>query len=242
MSRPRLLDLYCKAGGTSMGYHQAGFDVTGVDIEPQKHYPFRFVQADALEYVAAHGHEYAAIAASPPCQGYSRMRHLPWLKDRVYPLLIEPTRAALHATGKPFVIENVEGAPLENAITLCGTMFGLKMYRHRVFETSFFLLAPPHAKHRVTIGSGHMLNDRANASADGWVSLPSKGRGSPLNGLRGNGDELTVAGHFSGMELARQAMGIDWMNRAELSQAIPPVYTRFIGDALRAHIAYQEAA
>ncbi len=242
MSRPRLLDLFCKAGGASMGYHRAGFDVTGVDIEPQKHYPFTFVQADALEYVAAHGHEYAAIVASPPCQGYSRMRHLPWLKDRVYPLLIEPTRDALIATGRPWVIENVEGAPLQDAITLCGTMFGLKMYRHRVFETSFFLLAPPHAKHRVTIGRGRMLNDRAGANPDGWVSLPSKGRGSPLNGLRGNGEFITVAGHFSGIALARQAMGIDWMNRDELSQAIPPVYTEFVGAALLAHLAYQAAA
>jgi 23S rRNA G2069 N7-methylase RlmK/C1962 C5-methylase RlmI len=101
MSAPRLLDLFCKAGGAGMGYHRAGFDVVGVDHEPQPRYPFAFVQADALEYLAAHGHEYDAIHASPPCQGYSRLRHLPWLKGREWPLLIEPCRALLVQAGRP---------------------------------------------------------------------------------------------------------------------------------------------
>lgn len=234
MTKPRLLDLFCGAGGAARGYQMAGFHVTGVDLKPQPRYAGdAFIQGDALAYVKAHGHEYDAIHASPPCQGYSRMRHLPWLKDRVYPLLIPATRAALVATGRPFVIENVAGAPLENYAMLCGTMFGLKVYRHRLFETSFFLLCPPHAKHREVIGSGRMLNDRQNASANGWVSLPSKGH---RNGLRRSDDVIVAAGHFGGVAAARAAMGIDWMTRDELSQAIPPSYTLFIGAALLRHL------
>jgi DNA (cytosine-5)-methyltransferase 1 len=230
--RPRLLDLFCGAGGGSMGFHRAGFEVTGVDIRPQKNFPFRFVLADALDYVTAHGRAYDVIAASPPCQGYSRMRHLPWLKDKEYPLLIDRTREALEATGVPWIIENVEDAPLRNGVTLCGTMFGLRVYRHRKFESSLLLLQPPHRKHTVVIGSGRLLHDRANPNADGYVSLPSKG--SPLNGLRGTGDRHVVAGHFSNVRAAMAAMGIDWeMTRDEIAQAIPPAYTEFLGLQLR---------
>ena len=239
MDRPQLLDLFCGAGGCAMGYHLAGFDVTGVDLAPQKRYPFAFVQADALDYLAAHGHEYDAIHASPPCQGYSRMRHLPWLKGREYPLLIAPTRALLERVGRPWVIENVEDAPLVG-INLCGTMFGLKVYRHRRFETSFFLLQPPHAKHREVIGRGRMLNDRAQASASGWVSLPSKGT---LNRAQDPDGMLSVGGHnFPGGGAAGRAMGIDWMARNELAQAIPPAYTEFIGRALLRHLEAERAA
>jgi DNA (cytosine-5)-methyltransferase 1 len=204
--RPRLLDLFSGAGGASYGYMLAGFHVTGVDIRPQPRYRGDvFIQADALEYVAAHGHEYDCIAASPPCQGYSRMRHLPWLKGRTYPMLIEATRAALQATGKPYIIENVEGAPLENAVMLCGTMFGLKVYRHRLFETSFFVLSFPHTKHQEVIGHGRMLNDRERGNVNGFISLIGK-------------DERAAA-----------AVGIDWMTRDELAQAIPPDYTFHLG-------------
>lgn len=237
MTRPRLLDLFCGAGGCAMGYHRAGFDVVGVDIAPQKHYPFAFVQDDALAYVAAHGHEYDAIHASPPCQGYSRMRHLPWLKGREYPLLIEATREALQTTGKPYIIENVEGAPLENAVMLCGTMFGLKVYRHRLFETSFFMLSFPHTKHQEVIGHGRMLNDRAAASASGWVSLPSKGT---LNRPQDADGMLSIGGHnFPGGGAGHRAMGIEWMTRAELAQAIPPAYTFHLGMQL---MQYMEVA
>lgn len=235
MSKPRLLDLYCGAGGCSAGYARAGFDVTGVDIVSQKHYPFAFVQADALEYVAVHGHEYDAIAASPPCQGYSRMRHLPWLKGKQYPMLIEATRAALQTTGRPYIIENVEGAPLENAVMLCGTMFGLKVYRHRLFETSFFMLSFPHTPHQEVIGHGRMLNDRAKASASGWVSLPSKGT---LNRPQDADGQHSIGGHnFPGGGVAHRAMEIDWMTRAELAQAIPPAYTNWLGLQLLHHLA-----
>src|SRR3990167_2895583 len=107
----KLLDLFCGAGGAAVGYHQAGFDtIVGVDIKPQKHYPFTFVEADALEYLAEHGHEFDAIHASPPCQGYSIMRNLPWLRDKDYPLLIEPIRERLIAAAVPYIIENVAGA------------------------------------------------------------------------------------------------------------------------------------
>jgi DNA (cytosine-5)-methyltransferase 1 len=210
--RPRLLDLFCGAGGCAAGYDRAGFDVTGVDCLNQKRYPFRFVQADALEYVAAHGHEYDAIHASPPCQGYSRMRHLPWLKGKQYPMLIEATRAALQATGKPYIIENVEGAPLENAVMLCGTMFGLKVYRHRLFETSFFMLSFPHTTHQEVIGPGRMLNDRERGNANGFISLIGKDVRGPA------------------------AMGIDWMARDELAQAIPPAYTEHLGTQLMQYL------
>lgn len=236
--KPRLLDLFCGAGGAGAGYARAGFDVTGVDIKPQPRYPFEFIQADALDYCREHGHEYDAIHASPPCQGYSRMRHLPWLKGREYPMLIEATREALEASGAAWVIENVEDAPLQNGVVLCGAMFGLRVYRHRKFESSIMLLGPPHQKHAVVIGSGRMLNDRARPNSEGWVSLPSKG--SPLNGLRGTGDYITVAGHFSNMSAACEAMGIDWMRRDELSQAIPPAYTEYLGRQLMQAVAKQE--
>lgn len=207
-----------------MGYYRAGFDVTGVDNRLQKNYPFAFHLADALEFVAEHGHEYDAISASPPCQGYSRMRHLPWLKGREYPMLIDATRELLEASSRVWVIENVEDAPLRSGITLCGASLGLKIYRHRKFESSVLLLAPAHRKHLVTIGSGRMLNDRAQPNADGWVSLPSKA----FKEVSRN----SVAGHFAGMAAAKEIMGIDWMTRDELAQAIPPAYTEYIGRQL----------
>lgn len=229
--RPLLLDLFCGAGGCAMGYHRAGFDVVGVDHKPQPRYLFRFVRADALEYLAEHGREYEAIHASPPCQGYSRMRHLPWLKGKKYPMLIGATTDALEGLGVPWVIENVEGAArhMRGAIMLCGTMFGLNVYRHRLFLSSVMLWQPPHPKHKQVVGRGRMLNYRARGNAEGWVSLPSK---KPLNGLRPTGDHVTVAGHFRNIDIARQAMGIDWMKRDELAQAIPPAYTEFIGRQL----------
>lgn len=234
MTRPRLLDLFCGAGGAAMGYRRAGFDVTGVDIASQPRYPFLFIQGDALEYCREHGHEYDVIHASPPCQGYSRMRHLPWLKDREYPMLIDPTRDALNATGVPWVIENVEDAPLRNGITLCGAMFDLKLYRHRKFESSVLLLSPPHRKHEQVIGAGRMLNDRAKPNADGWVSLPGK---TPKEI-----DRRLYAGHFAGMDSAKVAFGIDWMNRAEIAQSIPPAYTAYIGRQLTAAVINEVAA
>lgn len=163
MSKPRLLDLFCCQGGAAMGYARAGFDVTGVDREPQPRYPFAFVRGDALAYLAEHGQEYDAIHASPPCQGYSRLRHLPWLKDKTYPLLIGPCRELLERIGKPWIVENVEDAPI-GGVVLCGSMFGLSVYRHRRFASRHLLMVPHHMKHRHVIGRGRMVNDRSTIS------------------------------------------------------------------------------
>ena len=206
--RPRLLDLFCGAGGAAVGYHRAGFDVTGVDVKPQPRYPFAFVQADALDYLAGHGHEYDAVHASPPCQAYLRY----WMvaKDGRHPDLLGPTRAALLSSGRPWVIENVVGAPFAHYVQLCGTMFGLRVYRHRRFETSWLLMQPEHPPHLVKIGS-RLRQPKAHFLAGGWVS---------------------IAGNIGSFPAS--AMGIDWMTGDELSQAIPPAYTEWIGKHLLA--------
>ncbi len=202
--RPRLLDLFCGAGGAGMGYYRAGFDVTGVDIKPQPHYPFEFVQADALEYCAAHGHEFDVIHASPPCQGYSAMRHLPWLMDRDYPLLIPATRLALQATGKIWVIENVSRSPLQGA-DLCGSALGLPIVRHRRFESSHLLLFPVCPGHETLFAGSRTMSKRGR-----------------------NGGVMGVAPNQS----PREALGIDWMPLRDMRQAIPPAYTEYIGRQL----------
>ena len=136
---PRLLDLFCGAGGAAMGYHRAGFTVVGVDINPQRHYPFEFHQADALEFDVS---GFDAIHASPPCQAFTAYKRRPnHVGD--YPDLIWPTRQKLIASGVPYVIENIPKAPLLNPITLCGSSFGLDVRRHRLFESNVPLLAPP---------------------------------------------------------------------------------------------------
>ena len=158
----RLLDICCGAGGAAMGYRRSGVtDITGVDIAPQPNYPFTFIQADGLEYLAEHHHEYDAFHVSPPCQGYSIMRNLPWLRDREYPHLILPFIEMLEGIGKPYVLENVMGARhgsktlvkrgLEThglkAGWLCGMMFQKPYYRHRLFAANWLWLAPMHPKH-----------------------------------------------------------------------------------------------
>jgi DNA (cytosine-5)-methyltransferase 1 len=231
--RPRLLDLFCGAGGAAMGYHRAGFDIVGVDIEPQKNYPFEFHQADAMTYPLD---GFDAVHASPPCQGYSRMRHLPWLKGRVYPMLIEPTRDRLNANGVPWVMENVYDAPL-SGIWLCGTQFGVPLLRHRRFEPGFFeLVAPSHAAHKIVL-------------ATGGASIAKRYAGHGITGAAVKEiNRDSVAGHFAGVARAREIMGIDWMKRDELAQAIPPVMTEFVGHqlwvavAMRAAIPVEEAA
>lgn len=210
--RPVLLDMFCKAGGAGTGYYRAGFNVVGVDIEPQPRYPFDFVQADALEYALQHGSAFDAFHASPPCQKYSKMRRGRW-QERNHPDLVVPTRNVLKRIGKPFVIENVVGAPLENPIMLCGTMFGLQtsdgsqLRRHRLFETSWlFKRTVPQCNHR-----------------PGALSIPMYGH----TGGRSKRDGYD----FTAFTVAarREAMGIDWMTAAELAQAIPPAYTLFVG-------------
>ena len=215
------LDLFCGAGGAAVGYHRA-FEaagiphrIVGVDNRKQPRYPFEFVQADAMTFPLE---GFDAIHASPPCQGYSRLRHLPWLKGRIYPMLIAPTRDRLQTVGMPWVIENVEDSRLLD-LKLCGRMFGLPTYRHRVFASSVFMLEPPHEKHRIVIGHGRRVNDRAKGTLNAGSN----------NGARGNQSIFTVAGGQFKKADAERALGIDWMTRDELTQAIPPAYTEYIG-------------
>ena len=304
----KLLDLFCGAGGAARGYQLAGFHVTGVDHKPQPQYiGEEFVQADALEYLAEHGHDYDAIHASPPCQGYSIMHNLPWLRGRDYPLLLLPTLEMLEGLGKPYVVENVMGARhgsktlqkrgLEahglKAGWLCGGMFGLPFYRHRLFATNWLWLAPGHPRHKLNL---HPRSERyvyggTVKGPGGAAGLDVKPCENPVNSawrryydgalnirpgyekvpfsyptivgerLRANGrpkdskiglsngmPETQLAnwqngagcgvgiGHAKGWRLAAEAMGIDWMKRDELTQAIPPAFTEFIGRQLVRHL------
>ena len=210
-----------------MGYHRAGFEVVGVDIKKQPRYPFEFHQADALEYLAQYWREFDAIHASPPCQFATELRSLHG--GREYVNWIPQTRALLQESGKPYVIENVEGAKahLQSPIMLCGTMFGLgvgdaDLWRHRLFEVNWpFVLTPPcqHGRRVIGIYGGHG-RDRRVISVVGHAGGRSTRRAE-------NG--------FSCAE-RNEAMGIDWMTQAELSQAIPPAYTEYIGGWLAAHL------
>lgn len=213
----RLLDLYCGSGGAARGYQQAGFYVVGIDNRPQKHYiGEEFILADALEYVQEHGHEFDALHASPPCQLYSVASVVHRNRGKAYPDLIAATRRQLLLTGKPFVIENVPPAKrlLINPITLCGTMFGLGVFRHRCFEATFSIDPPGHSKHNGKIGDGKYFSIAGTAGR--WKSWGAVER----NVSKGTREEW------------RQAMGIDWMTMAELTQAIPPAYTYWIGSQL----------
>jgi len=167
-SRPRLLDLFCGAGGAAMGYHRAGFDVVGVDINPQPRYPFEFHRADAMTYPLD---GFDAIHASPPCQHYANVTA--WRGDPGnHPDLVAPTRTRLEAIGVPWVIENVPEAPVRRDFLLCGSQFGLKVRRHRAFETSprLFALLPP-CRHRGLLAFMHK-GERAYADALGctWMT------------------------------------------------------------------------
>jgi DNA (cytosine-5)-methyltransferase 1 len=198
----KCLDLFCCAGGAGEGYRLAGFDVTGVDITSQPKNPHKFLLADAIKYLLEHGKEYDFIHASPPCQAYTKAGKQ-WRKEgREYPDLIEATRAALQKTGKPWVIENVPGAPLRNPVMLNGSAFGIRVHRPRLFESSFHMpqLDVPQMK-------------------------PVK-MGRPVK----EGDIVQPVGHFSGVRYAAREMGLLWMGQKELAQAIPPLYTKWIAE------------
>lgn len=224
MSRPKLLDLYCCQGGASRGYVDAGFDVYGVDLDPQPRYPFPFRQDDALGLMRSLQkgdavafdlpgggtervglEDFASIHASPPCQLYSLTHRI---NKSDFPDLIGPTRELVDQTGLPWVIENVmEAAPeLRDPVMLCGAMFGIETYRHRLFETNWELEAPLHPPH---VARNVKMGRRA-----------------------AEGEYLHIVGNFTGVDRARSIMGMPWANRDGLREAIPVAYTDLVGRQL----------
>jgi DNA (cytosine-5)-methyltransferase 1 len=216
--RPLLLDLFCGAGGAAKGYYDAGFDIVGIDSVNQPHYPFTFIQADALTFDLS---GFDVIHASPPCQGYSRSLGIASIYGvKEHPLLIGTIRKRLEASGKPWIIENVEGSDLPDALELCGSMFGLPIRRHRWFSSSELLFAPGACQH-----TDSCINPVGN-KVRGYGSLASK-----TTYVDAKGATRRREGYLS-IATGRLAMGIDWMSVAELCQAIPPAYTHWIGRQL----------
>lgn len=224
--RPVLLDFFCGAGGAAYGYYLKGLRVIGFDTDPTmlRDYPFECVQIDALralEYLRAVGFlsvgsdlvvlsDVAAIHASPPCQAFSDLQKRSGWQ---YPELIEPTRELLEEIGKPYIIENVDNAPLRDPVMLCGTMFfteALRVLRHRLFETNFYVKQPPHPRHPLVF-----THDKRK---------PHYGKLDQNKAFV----QVTGGGNCK-VEVARRAMGIEWMTKAQLNEAIPPAYTRYIG-------------
>lgn len=211
MSAPRLLDLFCGAGGAAMGYSRAGFQVVGVDVAPQPHYPFEFQLGDALSVPHFWAlSDFDAIHASPPCQAFTAYRRKGHGVGDGYPDLIAPTRELLEDSGVPWVMENVQGAPLAPTITLCGSMFGLDVRRHRLFESNLMLLQPE-CRHDLQRGSFPHATNRTN---------PRK--------------TVEVGVWRIPLSVQQAAMGIDWMTLSELTEAVPPAYTEHIGVQLLA--------
>lgn len=205
----RVLDVYCCQGGAGAGYEAAGAkNVTGADLYEQPRYPFPFILGDALDVIRKWGSTFDFIHTSPPCQGSSITQQI---QGNDHPRLIGPTRDALNATGRPWVIENVGGAldELRNPVMLCGAMFGLHTYRHRWFETGggFAFTPPEHPEH----------------------IHPTVKMGRPVR----QGDWYHAVGNFSGVGYIRRDMGVPWMNRDGIRECIPPAYTEYIGNEFR---------
>lgn len=224
MTLPRLLDLCCGAGGAAMGYHRAGFEVVGIDKDDQPHYPFEFHRDDALEVLRAAVHGQSpygridAFHASWPCQGFSAYRRIGRGVGDGYPDLVTPGRPLLEVSGLPWVMENVEGSPVRPLVKLCGSPFGLDVQRHRWFETNVPMMSPPcvHGIWKPRFPQAtNRKNLRRTVEIGVWrIPLP----------------------------VQQAAMGIDWMTLDELTEAIPPAYTEYVGRALLEFLAASEAA
>ena len=240
MTRPIALDLFCGAGGASMGLHRAGFDVVGVDVKPQPRYPFAFVQADALAppFDLADFH---FIWASPTCQRHTKIwRGQEHMRER-YPEHITPTRELLAASGALTCIENVPGAPLRPDLVLTGAQFGLDIVRNRVFELGGFSvpfsLVP---QHKGTVSNGDLACVAGNGANNAWNVRRQRGPFTKWRDLpEGLKRRLKARNNVAGW---RAAMGIEWMTRDELSQAIPPAYAEHIGRAAIAALEERAAA
>lgn len=258
MNKPLLIDLCCGAGGAAAGYAKTGFEIKGFDVKPQPRYPFAFKQANVLDIDLPDADCYHA---SPPCQlfciGTKKYRNM----GKQYPDVLTPLRQKLLKTGKPFIIENVPGAPIRKDVVLCGEMFGLRVIRHRIFEMhGFTVLQPPHMKHKTSLRDGTAVGaidsngtfymvgkdgykgkyaefkQRYNSAVysgqpGGWGKSKEERRASYYATVAGHGgDSFSYLLHEW-----QKAMGIDWMNKRELTQAIPPAYTEYIGRQLIAH-------
>ena len=206
----RLLDLYCGGGGAGYGYEQAGFYVVGVDLFPQPRHRGGFIQGDAIKYLLKNYGKFDAVHASPPCQAYSSASKQFRAAGKKYCDLVAKTRDALISTGLPYVIENVPGSPLIDPITLCGQSFGMRTYRHRLFESNIPLTAPPHIPH----------------------TTPNAKMGRPAI----NGEFIQYVGHFPGVKQVQEMTGLHWLGQKELAQSIPPQYTRYLGEQILAFI------
>jgi DNA (cytosine-5)-methyltransferase 1 len=226
VNRPRLLDLFCCEGGAGRGYQLAGWDVTGVDLRRIHNYPGEFHRADALDYARAHAGEFDAIVGSPPCQRFTDLYHrhkeeeAGLFEGERYPDLIAATREVTIASGLPYIIENVEGAPLLDPVVLCGSMFGLgtdcvdgkwrQLRRHRLFESNIALTAPGGCAH--------------------------DGQPVGVYGVGGGGPNAATRGYKATRSEALAAMGTPWMTAYGVSQAIPPAYTEHLGSLLLANV------
>lgn len=228
MTRPLLIDLFCKAGGAAKGYYRAGFDILGVDIDPQPNYPYPFERADVWGLPPRFFSAADAVHASPECQGYTLLRHAKGAKGR--PQEIGRCRSMLQALAVPYVIENVQAAAFDmiEPIRLCGSMFGLgaqghQLQRHRLFESNIAISAPGKCAHTtpvIGVYGGHARNRAAGKGGRGTRDVWEGGHGAA----------------------AGEALGIDWMTLDELSEAIPPAFTEHLGRQLLAHIQAQRSA
>lgn len=224
----RLLDAFCGAGGCAKGYAEAGFDeIVGVDIEPQPNYPYEFIQADAVEFITRHGRAFDAIHASPPCKVHTSLKAF---AAAHHENLIPATRDALRTTDRHYVIENVPGSPLITPLMLCGSSFGLRLRRHRLFECTFAVPPKP---------CEHEWQD-----ADPIYAVKRYHSGEPETVMSG---VVGVYGRGQGLgpgevSIWREQMRIDWMTKDEMREAIPPPYTEYIGRHWLDALAMESAA